>query len=131
MGHEWSVDECLAGLYNVSRVNQEPFTVGYQVFAFDPREKFEMARAKWRERKKMAYIRKLRKDRLKEAKRKQKAWEKRKLEKQHMGRAGHKRRKAARKEQEAAEEKAKEEGIELKGATINRHLKARRAKPHG
>jgi len=95
------------------------------------REKFEMARAKWRERKKMAYIRKLRKDRLKEAKRKQKAWEKRKLEKQHMGRAGHKRRKAARKEQEAAEEKAKEEGIELKGATINRHLKARRAKPHG
>ena len=95
------------------------------------REKFEMSRAKWRERKKMAYVKKLRKERLKEAKRKQKAFEKRKLEKEHMGRVGHKKRKAARKEVAEQHEKAKEEGIELKSQVGNRHLKATKAKPHG
>ena len=95
------------------------------------REKFEMSRAKWRERKKMAYVKKLRKERLKEAKRKQKAFEKRKLEKEHLGRVGHKKRKAARKEVADKVEKAKEEGIELKSQVGNRHLKARKDKPHG
>ena len=51
----------------------------------------------WRERKKMAYIKKLKKERIKDAKKKQREYEKRKKERMHMGTLGHKKRKAARK----------------------------------
>ena len=51
----------------------------------------------WRERKKMAYIKKLKKERIKDAKKKQREYEKRKKERMHMGTLGHKKRKERRK----------------------------------
>ena len=66
-------------------------------------------------------------ERLKEAKRKQKDFEKKKVERVHFGRLGHKKRKAAIRAEVDVVDKAKEEGVELKAA--NRHLKARKHKP--
>ena len=120
--------------YTVVHTNQQ-WQEDLQKKKMTLREKFEMQRSKWRERKAIAYIRKLRKDRLKEAKKKQKAYEKRRLEKEHMGRAGHKKRKAARREAAAEKEEveahAKEEGIELKAQIINRFKRLAKPKPHG
>tara|TARA_B110001452_G_C15234213_1_gene427393 strand:- start:61 stop:306 length:246 start_codon:yes stop_codon:yes gene_type:complete len=58
----------------------------------------------WRERKNLAYVKKLKKEKIKAAKRAKKEYEKKMKEKDLMGKIGHRRRKQKAKEQAELEE---------------------------